>query len=120
MIRRPPRSTRTDTLFPYTTLFRSHTAEAWDAAAQPAQARQARRQSRLSGYAADLRRQSAGRASSPPLWCPDRLRWLCLPQPVAPARGSAPPPPPPACPGTAHFPATAAGGLPPLTRPPDP
>src|SRR3546814_6091300 len=30
MIRRPPRSTRTDTLFPYTTLFRSlHTAGAW-------------------------------------------------------------------------------------------
>src|SRR3546814_9470443 len=29
MIRRPPRSTRTDTLFPYTTLFRSvHFAEA--------------------------------------------------------------------------------------------
>src|SRR3546814_8200904 len=27
MIRRPPRSTRTDTLFPYTTLFRS--LEAW-------------------------------------------------------------------------------------------
>src|SRR3546814_5315334 len=28
MIRRPPRSTRTDTLFPYTTLFRSPAAEA--------------------------------------------------------------------------------------------
>src|SRR3546814_10349837 len=28
MIRRPPRSTRTDTLFPYTTLFRSATAGA--------------------------------------------------------------------------------------------
>src|SRR3546814_2927595 len=28
MIRRPPRSTRTDTLFPYTTLFRSHPAHA--------------------------------------------------------------------------------------------
>src|SRR3546814_16793635 len=28
MIRRPPRSTRTDTLFPYTTLFRSHAAAA--------------------------------------------------------------------------------------------
>src|SRR3546814_7012787 len=28
MIRRPPRSTRTDTLFPYTTLFRSHRLEA--------------------------------------------------------------------------------------------
>src|SRR3546814_15222861 len=27
MIRRPPRSTRTDTLFPYTTLFRSGAAE---------------------------------------------------------------------------------------------
>src|SRR3546814_8913351 len=27
MIRRPPRSTRTDTLFPYTTLFRSHLAQ---------------------------------------------------------------------------------------------
>src|SRR3546814_12884607 len=28
MLRRPPRSTRTDTLFPYTTLFRSHFARA--------------------------------------------------------------------------------------------
>src|SRR3546814_1452294 len=28
MIRRPPRSTRTDTLFPYTTLFRSGTSRA--------------------------------------------------------------------------------------------
>src|SRR3546814_158551 len=31
MIRRPPRSTRTDTLFPYTSLFRSRpTADSWD------------------------------------------------------------------------------------------
>src|SRR3546814_15629431 len=29
MIRRPPRSTRTDTLFPYTTLFRSKPEEAY-------------------------------------------------------------------------------------------
>src|SRR3546814_3136656 len=29
MIRRPPRSTRTDTLFPYTTLFRSMSHDAW-------------------------------------------------------------------------------------------
>src|SRR3546814_3304500 len=29
MIRRPPRSTRTDTLFPYTTLFRSHIQQHW-------------------------------------------------------------------------------------------
>src|SRR3546814_9623714 len=31
MIRRPPRSTRTDTLFPYTTLFRSPAARRGDA-----------------------------------------------------------------------------------------
>src|SRR3546814_14973481 len=30
MIRRPPRSTRTDTLFPYTTLFRSFVACLWE------------------------------------------------------------------------------------------
>src|SRR3546814_6739226 len=30
MIRRPPRSTRTDTLFPYTTLFRSRTCHKLD------------------------------------------------------------------------------------------
>src|SRR3546814_15533068 len=30
MLRRPPRSTRTDTLFPYTTLFRSEDAEGGD------------------------------------------------------------------------------------------
>src|SRR3546814_21088009 len=29
MIRRPPRSTRTDTLFPYTTLFRSRHTQPW-------------------------------------------------------------------------------------------
>src|SRR3546814_2876308 len=29
MIRRPPRSTRTDTLFPYTTLFRSSPSGGW-------------------------------------------------------------------------------------------
>src|SRR3546814_3137937 len=29
MIRRPPRSTRTDTLFPYTTLFRSQDIPSW-------------------------------------------------------------------------------------------
>src|SRR3546814_6689581 len=47
MIRRPPRSTLTDTLFPYTTLFRSgHGAEGWhrahrDAAGAGAAARRA-------------------------------------------------------------------------------
>src|SRR3546814_19338284 len=35
MIRRPPRSTRTDTLFPYTTLFRSLRDEVVDEAVDP-------------------------------------------------------------------------------------
>src|SRR3546814_13179177 len=36
MIRRPPRSTRTDTLFPYTTLFRSHAGDAGEGAERDA------------------------------------------------------------------------------------
>src|SRR3546814_3475163 len=38
MIRRPPRSTRTDTLFPYTTLFRSRVRARWDPARRRARA----------------------------------------------------------------------------------
>src|SRR3546814_7408052 len=37
MIRRPPRSTRTDTLFPYSTLFRSEMLNMFDARAQVVQ-----------------------------------------------------------------------------------
>src|SRR3546814_16023640 len=36
MIRRPPRSTRTDTLFPYTTLFRSNSMTTKDQSRMPA------------------------------------------------------------------------------------
>src|SRR3546814_6556502 len=44
MIRRPPRSTRTDTLFPYTTLFRSRaTTDADTCAESPAACRRDRR-----------------------------------------------------------------------------
>src|SRR3546814_15040555 len=39
MIRRPPRSTRTDTLFPYTTLFRSCSANPQRASQKPGSAR---------------------------------------------------------------------------------
>src|SRR3546814_6752112 len=54
MIRRPPRSTRTDTLFPYTTLFRSisypndapHIGHAYEAVATDALARFRRLQGR--------------------------------------------------------------------------
>src|SRR3546814_20843677 len=43
MIRRPPRSTRTDTLFPYTTLFRSGHGGAGDVRALSQQVEQQRR-----------------------------------------------------------------------------
>src|SRR3546814_7139638 len=42
MIRRPPRSTRTDTLFPYTTLFRSRYRDAERVAAHEAHFRRRR------------------------------------------------------------------------------
>src|SRR3546814_8985947 len=57
MIRRPPRSTRTDTLFPYTTLFRSSFAEI---VCESGQQRSVRRQSptelaQARGHVADPR-----------------------------------------------------------------
>src|SRR3546814_2997347 len=62
MIRRPPRSTRTDTLFPYTTLFRS--AAAHTAACATARCDVARRHLASLARACDLtdapRRKSTG------------------------------------------------------------
>src|SRR3546814_13076408 len=72
MIRRPPRSTRTDTLFPYTTLFRSpgraarrRTAGRWPHAAARRQASALPLYHRLSGLdgAGDARR------TQPPRLC---------------------------------------------------
>src|SRR3546814_11671523 len=58
MIRRPPRSTRTDTLFPYTTLFRS--AADWP---RPARAESAAGPlPRHSRHRSDLRRPAKARA----------------------------------------------------------
>src|SRR3546814_2358470 len=51
MIRRPPRSTRTDTLFPYTTLFRSR------AGADPRRSRS--RAGAIDAYSAETRRRIA-------------------------------------------------------------
>src|SRR3546814_6936189 len=59
MIRRPPRSTRTDTLFPYTPLFRSHQAaqtlgrHRFDITAEPVQ---------KAAQVVRLRCQAAGKA----------------------------------------------------------
>src|SRR3546814_9658316 len=66
MVRRPPRSTRTDTLFPYTTLFRSQLSE------QPPGGSRAR-QPLLAGAGADEARQAAGGLQG--LWRADRRLW---------------------------------------------
>src|SRR3546814_5213843 len=65
MIRRPPRSTRTDTLFPYTTLFRSRLAAAEgradrDAGAVADRALVAHGQRRLAVLAADADADAVG------------------------------------------------------------
>src|SRR3546814_12141948 len=98
MIRRPPRSTRTDTLFPYTTLFRS-----------PPQLRQiyrARYRAGLLGpalcwravqFAADGERRHPRRAAGRPR-AADRCgsRRARIPPPPPHGRQRPPPPPPPA------------------------
>src|SRR3546814_4693224 len=56
MRRRPPRSTRTDTLFPYTTLFRSRTSDA-------SAARRHRRSTTRTGTARSARHERAASAS---------------------------------------------------------
>src|SRR3546814_6071960 len=70
MIRRPPRSTRTDTLFPYTTLFRSYSI-----GHQSRRGRcHLRQRGRASGRHLLLRRLAADRSVGPSGQFPDRAR----------------------------------------------
>src|SRR3546814_5656306 len=93
MIRRPPRSTRTDTLFPYTTLFRSRGAHA----------RGPRLQHRRPGAVPALRLRAGRRAEELLLrrerGCPDhvgdRHRHRRVPRPAPHHRAVAAHPPPP-------------------------
>src|SRR3546814_15267971 len=102
MIRRPPRSTRTDTLFPYTTLFRSAgdgSVQSGPAAGRrrTAQARapapgrrDARRRSALPAPESGLAPRDADQATAQPAWRvpgPGRLgpRVPLSPYPPAPA-----------------------------------
>src|SRR3546814_8589841 len=66
MIRRPPRSTRTDTLFPYTTLFRSPHSSRWPAGAverhHAEPAARCRRRGAGAGRAAAARHRARGRS----------------------------------------------------------
>src|SRR3546814_8257565 len=69
MIRRPPRSTRTDTLFPYTTLFRSNRRNEPDLAACLAARRPVPGMAhRASGAAARRTQRQRGRAGALSLW----------------------------------------------------
>src|SRR3546814_14816806 len=75
MIRRPPRSTRTDTLFPYTTLFRSHELQLAEAVVEQEHLHQQRRATeevgegpdgsvdeRIAGHPQDGERNGEGKA----------------------------------------------------------
>src|SRR3546814_18154046 len=107
MIRRPPRSTRTDTLFPYTTLFRSHQKgdpHHYDGGSRsPRQVGQARnlRQQHRRGCATP-NRVGIGRPHQtrrPPQRTPtSRPPPLPAPPPPPPPRPPTPPPPPPPTP----------------------
>src|SRR3546814_5940988 len=59
MIRRPPRSTRTDTLFPYTPLFRSALCEHARIEADRDEFHVVRRQARLGEHGDEFRRHDA-------------------------------------------------------------
>src|SRR3546814_4980121 len=63
MIRRPPRSTRTDTLFPYTTLFRSAEGSGHSRPLRAARTRRAGRGRCEKGGCRHRRRQAGGRRS---------------------------------------------------------
>src|SRR3546814_996918 len=63
MRRRPPRSTRTDTLFPYTTLFRSHCALLMSSSTAGRAPRQSRAKSTSSGSNCRPRSAASARRS---------------------------------------------------------
>src|SRR3546814_3967796 len=64
MIRRPPRSTRTDTLFPYTTLFRSVRRRPGVRSVARSQAAACGQFAAVAGAGARARRQAARRAAA--------------------------------------------------------
>src|SRR3546814_14729124 len=66
MIRRPPRSTRTDTLLPYTTLFRSLGRRDPGAAAERTEGEEPDRRSPGRRLAGSLRRRRRGDPGRPP------------------------------------------------------
>src|SRR3546814_14454931 len=83
MIRRPPRSTRTDTLFPYTTLFRSHL---WPQGVDPAVRGDVRRH-------LDLRRDALARVEHRHVLPDGRRRRRDAPRDLCAARRDDPEPP---------------------------
>src|SRR3546814_6510025 len=75
MIRRPPRSTRTDTLFPYTTLFRSVVLHGrFPRESRPNQGQPRRCRADLSGRPGQHFVQPAVRGPGPAIRCPESGR----------------------------------------------
>src|SRR3546814_9638481 len=95
MIRRPPRSTRTDTLVPYTTLFRSNVIDfSWTGSGSrlrysqsepPAKQYDATRAEGLSGYRMDERIWTLADLTPYPLKAPERTEHLVTVDEVQPA-----------------------------------
>src|SRR3546814_10411468 len=81
MIRRPPRSTRTDTLFPYTTLFRSAGSGSVKAASGARRSTTAARRGRDAGASI------LARAFRPQVRSPARSRQFSANRAPAPTRG---------------------------------
>src|SRR3546814_5341297 len=74
MIRRPPRSTRTDTLFPYTTLFRSDGWRGCDIRRGSSWGASLRRADRRDSGGGGGRRRGTARRAWPPTPPPDARR----------------------------------------------
>src|SRR3546814_13416913 len=116
MIRRPPRSTRTDTLFPYTTLFRSHAKRGSpDASDRPTTvlslSPRLRTVSIIPGI--DTRAPERTETSTGSAAPPQRL-------PVIPSICATPAPPPPTRPAPTSPPSPYSPPQPPHAPPPPP
>src|SRR3546814_13071932 len=121
MIRRPPRSTRTDTLFPYTTLFRStpHTSEPADSWERLQPRALAPSPAKAGGEEVRLRATGARADERTPAVLAGRSGWGGMPS--GPPRTVAHPPNPPLpSPVERPSPALATAGAPTPRRPPAP
>src|SRR3546814_7504466 len=121
MIRRPPRSTRTDTLFPYTTLFRSPPCSHPSAEIQPRFHPHAPWGCARRCHCSRERREFRRNRRDCPSWCRgDRSARRSIPQRLRSGGHSLRRSPPPARPPRPHPPAPPLPPHPPPPPPPPP